>query len=180
MSDPTVSSYWNQTTPAPPAGDQACVIQTDNAIPQDSRTVYPQRATSALYGTTKLPIRKVVLSFPSPATGAVKAFVQVDFSGTIVGWAAFGDGSSGSLSVDVWKKAGTPPPTATAPSIPTVTDKISASAPVAIASALSAASGTSGVSTWTTAVAAGDSITFSVASVTTFTSITVELYIQQS
>lgn len=43
MSDPTVSTYWNQTTPAVPSGDQPCVIQSDNATPQDSRTVYPQR-----------------------------------------------------------------------------------------------------------------------------------------
>jgi hypothetical protein len=43
MSNPTTGSYWNQTTPAVPSGDQASVVQTDGATPQDSRTIYPKR-----------------------------------------------------------------------------------------------------------------------------------------
>ena len=53
MSTPTTNSFWNQTTPAAPSGDQNAVIQTDGSTPQDSRTIYPKKATSSLRGTVK-------------------------------------------------------------------------------------------------------------------------------
>lgn len=53
MSVPTTSTFWNQTTPAVPSGDQSIVIQSDNATPQDSRTAYPKTATSSLRGVVR-------------------------------------------------------------------------------------------------------------------------------
>lgn len=183
MSAPTTGIILNKNTPAAPTGDQNVTFVSDGGTPAQQITAYPQRASASLYGVVKLPVRKVVLTVDGggsvPATGAVKRFAQVDFAGTIVGWAAFGD-ISGSASVDVWKKAGTAPPTATAPAVPTSSDKISASAPVAISAAQSAAGGATAISTWTTSVAAGDTFGFSIASIATFTAITVEIYIQQS
>jgi hypothetical protein len=165
---------------APPASVVRIFVRAYN-------TAYQYQAWTLL-GSSTVPsvvtvIRKVVLVVDGggavPATGAVKRFIQVDFAGTVVGWAVFGD-QSGSVTVDVWKKAGTAPPTATAPVIPTSSDKISASAPVTASAAQSASGGASAVSTWTTAVTAGDTFGFSIASITTFTAVTVELYIQQS
>lgn len=168
--------------PAAPSGSVNLPFQYDVNGPNVAVSVSAPLATASMAGLSILPIRKVVMVVDGggsvPVTGAVKRFVQVDFAGTIVGWAAFGD-QPGSATVDVWKKAGTAPPTATAPVIPTSSDKISASAPVAISSAQSAAGDTSSVSTWTTAVAAGDTFGFSIASVATLTAITIELYIQQ-
>lgn len=183
MSAPTTDILLNQVTPAAPSGDQNVTFVSDGATPLQSITAYPRRATAALYGTTLLPVRTVLLTVDGggsvPATGAVKRFGQVDFNGTIVGWAAFAD-ASGSVSVDVWKKAGTPPPSSTPPTVPTSSDKISATAPVAISSAQSGAGGASAVSTWATIVAAGDSFGFSIASISTITAFTLEIYIQQS
>lgn len=274
MSDPTVSTYWNQTTPAPSSGMQAAVIQSDGATPQDSRTISVPNTGGAVpktgsytaaagdcgkllsfnsgsavtctlpatppsvganqwwvdvenigagtltlqttsgakldgtvggslavgqhsgcrvftngtdyytqRGVAKFFISKVVLVVDgggtTPGTGSVKRFVQVDFAGTILGWAAFAD-QSGTVSVDVWKKAGTAPPTATAPVLPTASDKISATAPAGLSSAQSAAGGVSEVSTWTTAVAAGDTFGFFITSASTLTAFTIELYIQRS
>jgi hypothetical protein len=53
MPTPTLSTFWNQTTPAVPSGDQSIVIQSDNATPQDSRTAYPKKATASLRGVVK-------------------------------------------------------------------------------------------------------------------------------
>lgn len=126
-------------------------------------------------------IRKVALSLDgsgSVLTTGVKGQIQVDFAGTIIGWSIIGD-QSGSISVEVDKKASSAP--AAAPAVPnTTTDKISASAPIALSSAQSASSAASGVSSWTTAVALWDVIQFNVASVTTLTRVTLYLRIQES
>jgi hypothetical protein len=79
MSIPTTSTYWNQTTPAVPSGDQSIVIQTDNATPQDSRTGFPKTATASLRGVVK----------PDGTT------IQVDAFGNITAKAMVGDSGSG-------------------------------------------------------------------------------------
>lgn len=111
-----------------------------------------------------------------PATG-IKGFVQVPYAGTITGWSIVAD-QSGSASFDIWKVAGTAPPTA--PVVPSSGNKISASAPAAISSAQSAAGGSSAISTWTTTVAAWDTFAFNLSSVTTATRITLELQITRT
>ena len=87
-------------------------------------------------------IRKVGLTADGSGvviTPGVKGTVQLDYAGTIVGWSIVGD-VVGSMTVEVQKKASSPPPAA--PGIPnTTTDKISASAPITISSAQSAAGG---------------------------------------
>ncbi len=100
------------------------------------------------------------------ATGAVGFFPTANFSCTITRAQVSGD-VSGSLTVDVWKAAG---------AIPTSGNKISASAPVTLSSAqLNQASSLSG---WTTAVTTGDVFGFSVATATTVTKATVQLWCQ--
>lgn len=111
-----------------------------------------------------------------PNTGAGR-FIQVPFAATIVGWAIVAD-QSGSASLDIWKVAGSAPPTA--PVVPSSGNIISASAPAAISSAQSAAGGSSAISTWTTAVAAWDTFGFNLTSVTTVTRITLEIYLARS
>src|SRR5690242_15534736 len=90
--------------------------------------------------------------------------IQIPFGCTITGWAIMAD-VSGSASVDICFHAGSAPPSA--PSIPnTTTDKISASAPVALSSAQSAAGGASAISTWTTALSQWGSVLFNLTSLT--------------
>jgi hypothetical protein len=124
-------------------------------------------------------IRNVGLSLDGGASAITTGFkgsIQVDFAGTIIGWSIEAD-VSGSISVEVSKHAGTQ----ALPVVPVpATHKISASAPIALASAQAKGVSAAGVSTWTTAVAQWDSIGFNVASVTTIAKATLWLRIQES
>ena len=81
-------------------------------------------------------------------TTGVKGSIQVDFRGTIIGWSILAD-VAGSISIDVCKKAGTQ----ALPVVPnTTTDKISASAPIALSSAQAKGVEAAGVLTWNTSV----------------------------
>jgi hypothetical protein len=53
MSQPTVAILFSSTTPPAPTGDQNVKPQTDGAVPQQSISFYPQKATSSLRGTVK-------------------------------------------------------------------------------------------------------------------------------
>jgi hypothetical protein len=113
----------------------------------------------------------------APATGH-KGYIQVPYTGTIVGWAVVAD-QSGSLTLEIDKHASAVPPAA--PTRPnTSSDKISASAPVSLSSAASASVGTSGVSTWTIAVNQWDVFGFNLTAATTVQRFTVTLFIQRS
>jgi hypothetical protein len=111
MSNPTTGSYWNQTTPAVPSGDQASVVQTDGATPQDSRTIYPKRmvgdsGSGGLAGTVPPPAAgdgaaKKWLK----ATGAWLAIVASDLAGAVFG--ASGGGHSVGVVPDPGSSAGT-------------------------------------------------------------------------
>ena len=90
----------------------------------------------------------------------VKGAIQIDFEGTIVGWSVIAD-VPGTLTVEIDRKASSAPPAV--PSIPNLTtDKISASAPVQLSAAQSAAVGTTGVATWNKALKPWDVIQFNV------------------
>lgn len=128
-----------------------------------------------------LSARKVGITidgFDSVISTGVKGSIQVDFAGTIIGWSIEAD-QAGDITVEVDKHASSAPPAA--PAIPnTTTDKISASAPIALSAAQSAAAAAAGVSTWTTAVAQWDSIQFKVASAATLKRVALYLRIQES
>ena len=86
-----------------------------------------------------------------------KVYVRIPISGTIVGAYALAD-VSGSISVEVWKDTFANFP-------PTVADKISASAPIALSSAQHGEDTT--LTGWTKTVAAGDVICFNVSDLAT-------------
>ena len=111
-------------------------------------------------------------------TTGVKGAIQVDFEGTIIGWSVIAD-AAGTLEVEIDKKASSAPPAA--PQIPnTTTDKISASAPIALSTAQSAARAESGVSTWNRAVAKWDVLQFNVVAVSGMTRATLYVRIQET
>jgi hypothetical protein len=112
----------------------------------------------------------------APAAG-LKGLIQIPFAGTITGWAILTD-VSGSASVEIWKVASSAPPSA--PAIPTSGNKISASAPASLSSAQSASVGSSGVSTWTTSVAAWDVFGFKLISASVLTRLTIVLQMVRS
>lgn len=99
-------------------------------------------------------------------TGATNVYIPVNYACTITGGAITSD-QSGSIAIDVWKAAG---------AIPTSGDKISASAPLSLSSAQY--NGSPSLTGWTTSVSIGDVISFSVASASTVTRVTGQLYCQ--
>lgn len=123
------------------------------------------------------PVTLRVVSGTALTAGAQNAFAQVDFAGTIVGWSLTAD-QSGSVSIDVWKAASSPPPAA--PAIPTSANKISATAGPSLSSAQSASQNAAGLTGWTTAVSAYDVFGFNIASASTVTAITLQIWIQRS
>ncbi len=105
----------------------------------------------------------------SVITTGVKLYISVPFACTITGWDIVAD-QSGSISVEIDKHAAAVPNTST--------DKISASAPVALSSAQLAQGGS--ISGWTTAIAANDVLGFNVASASTVTRVTIGLRVTRA
>lgn len=99
-------------------------------------------------------------------TGALGSFPTAAYSCTINRTDISAD-QSGSITVDIWKKAG---------AIPASGDKISASAPVTLSSAQLNQNGS--ISGWTTTVTSGDVFGGTVASAATVQSVTVQIWCQ--
>lgn len=114
----------------------------------------------------------------SVLSAGVKGQIQIDYAGTIIGWCIIAD-AIGTLSVEVQRATSESPPAA--PSIPnTTTDKISASAPIAISGAQSAAGGAEEVDTWDTLLGKWDVVQFMVVSATVIKRATLYIRIQET
>lgn len=116
------------------------------------------------------PLRVVSATFDgqgsSPTVGT-KVYVTCPFAGTITSWSIVSD-VSGSAVVDVWKANG---------SIPTVANTIAGSEKPTLSS--SQLNSDAALSSWTTAVVAGDVFGFNLDSASTLTRVTVEVTIQE-
>jgi hypothetical protein len=99
-------------------------------------------------------------------TGDAKVYPTADFTCTINRWDISAD-QSGSVTVDVWKAAG---------AIPNSGNKISASAPLTLSTAQLAQNGS--LTGWGTSVSSGDVFGFSVATATTVTRVTGQIWCQ--
>jgi hypothetical protein len=104
-------------------------------------------------------------------------YITVPFNCTITSWTIIAD-TSGTATCDVWFLAGSAPPSA--PSIPLVGNKISASAPIATSSAQSAAGGSTAISTWTKALTQWGTLAFNLSSMTTSTKVTIQIQVSRS
>jgi hypothetical protein len=105
-------------------------------------------------------------------TTGVKGFVEVPFAGTITAVTLLSTDAAvtpGSIVIDIWKDT-------YANYAPTVADTITASAKPTLASAIKSRDTT--LTGWTTAIAAGDILGFSVNSVTALTRVAVSLTVQ--
>lgn len=124
---------------------------------------------AASAGGTKPPVRLTIGGDNGAAIVAASVpiiYVSMPVAGTITGWRALAD-VSGSISITVSKDtyANFPPDF--------TTDKISASAPIAISSATKAEDTT--LTGWTTSVSAGDVLGFRVDSASTLTLVTITI-----
>lgn len=95
----------------------------------------------------------------SPITTGIKGDVTVPFAGTITGWTILGD-QTGSIVVDVWMDTYANYP-------PTVADTIAGSEKPTISAGIKGQDLT--LTTWTTAVVAGNTMRFNVDSAATLT-----------
>lgn len=102
-------------------------------------------------------------------TTGVKGDLEIPFACTIVQATLLAD-QSGSIVVNVWKKAYASFP-------PTVADKITASAPPTITTATKSQDAT--LTGWTTSIAAGDILRFNVDSITTIQRATLSLKVKR-
>lgn len=98
------------------------------------------------------------------ATGALNTFIPVKFACTINQVDVTGN-PSGSITVDIWKKAS---------AIPTGSDKISASAPATLSSSAINLAGS--ISGWGTTVSSGDVFGGTIVTATTVTNVTVTIW----
>jgi hypothetical protein len=103
-------------------------------------------------------------------------FITVFLNCTILSWTIIAD-AAGTASVDVWFIAGSAPPTA--PNIPSSANKISASAPIALSSAQSAAGDATAISTWTKNLTKWGTLAFNLASIATSTKVTIQIQAQE-
>lgn len=100
------------------------------------------------------------------ATGAIGQFSPVDYACTITRVDVTSD-QSGSITIDIWKSAG---------AIPTGANKISASAPITLASSQISLAGS--LTGWTTSVSIGDVFGGTVATASTVTKATAVIWCQ--
>ncbi len=103
-------------------------------------------------------------------TTGIKGYVSIPFSGTISSWTLLAD-QSGSIAIDVWKDVYANYP-------PTVADTIVGSEKPTITTATN--SQDTNLTTWTTAVTAGDVIGFKVDSCTTITRVTLVVKVNRT
>jgi len=106
----------------------------------------------------------------SAITTGQKGYVSVPFDCTITGWTLVAD-QSGSIVIDVWKDTYANFP-------PTVADTIAGTEKPTLSSVQK--NEDSNLTTWTTAIAAGDVIGFNVDSASTVTRVTLTLKITRS
>jgi len=100
-------------------------------------------------------------------TTGVKGYFQTPVALTVLGWSVIGqDGATGSIVIDIWSKSTFPP---------TVTDTITAAAKPTVSGATNASSAT--LTAWITTIPANNYLGVKVDSVSTFTKVTLELFV---
>lgn len=139
------------------------------ATPAASWTDLTDGGTTTLHShaaaTRTVSIQFVIDGGGSAITTGLKGFMEVPFAMTITGWTILGD-QSGSIVVDVWKDTYANYP-------PTVGDTIAGTEKPTLSTAI--ANQDLSLSTWTTAVSAGDILGFNVDSATTVTRVVVSI-----
>lgn len=106
----------------------------------------------------------------SPITTGLKGYITIPYSGTITGWSIISD-VTGSVVVDVWKDTYANYP-------PTIADTIAGSEKPTLTSQNKNNDNT--LTTWTTAVTAGDIIAFNIDSVSTITKLSLTINITKT
>lgn len=162
---------------AAPATDSVEVITAANTATAKvlpdcdaTRNALNYDTTGHNFSCATIPAQQHVITFMldgggSPiATGAVGVFPTAAFACTINRIDVSAD-VSGSITVDIWKAAG---------AIPTAGNKISASAPATLSAAQLSQNGS--LTGWTTAVSSGDVFGATVATASTVTKVTVQIW----
>ena len=153
----------NTTTLQITSGATNNYLLTSDANGNASWKVAPTGLTAGSFGIT-------IDGGGSAITTGVKGYITIPYNGTITGWDIFGD-TTGSTVVDVWKDTFANFP-------PTVADTIAGSEKPTLSSAIK--NQDRNLTTWTTAVTAGDIIGFNVESASVVTRVNLIIYITKS
>ncbi len=156
------AANWASTNPTLASGELGLETDTKGIKIGDGATAWNSLAYSlGSIGT----INVIIDGAGSAITTGIKGDMVVDFACTIKSVTLLAD-QTGSVVVNIWKQAyGSYPPT--------VTQKITASAPPTITTALKSQDST--LTGWTTSISAGDVLRFNVDSCTTITRVLVAL-----
>jgi hypothetical protein len=133
-----------------------------NAAPT-SNWAYDHEASTALHGTT-VGIAFIIDGGGSVITSGIKGDLEIPFACTITQSIALAD-TTGNLTVSIWKDTYANYP-------PVAADNITASAPIATATANKI---TANITTWTTGITSGDILRFNVDSCSNITRATISL-----
>lgn len=143
--------------------DELAVQDLASDAAADGQVAKADGSGAVVFEDDKVSINFIIDGGGSAITTGVKGFIELPFAMTIEGWTVLGD-QSGSIVVDVWKDTyGNFPPTAA--------DTIAGTEKPTLSTAVK--NQDLALSSWTTAVAAGDIFGFNVDSITTVTRVTV-------
>lgn len=157
------SGTWSFSTALANGTTATTQSASDNST-KVATTAYVDRAAPAALHSVTFVIQGA--SGAAIATGDLGLFPTADFACTINRTDISAD-QSGSITVDIWKRAG---------AIPAGAQKISASAPVTLSSAQLNQNGS--ISGWSTTVSSGDVFGATVATASTVTKVTVQIWCQ--
>lgn len=159
--------YWDET-----AGKWQDIAHLGVADAHHTKTVNASELTAGELPTARLStnIKTLTITFiidggGSAITTGEKGHLEIPFACTITGWTILAD-QSGSIVVDVWKDTYALFP-------PTVGDTIAGTEKPTLATAQK--NQDLDLTTWTTAIAAGDVLAFYVESITTVERVTISL-----
>lgn len=145
--------------------DEVTAQNLGSASAVDGQVLKADGAGGLAFEDDKVVINFVIDGGGSAITTGVKGFIEIPFAMTIEGWTILAD-VSGSVVLDVWKDAYANFP-------PTLADTIAGTEKPTLVSVQK--NQDLALTTWTTAVAAGDIIAFNVDSATTVTHVTVAI-----
>ena len=135
-----------------------------------SNWAYDHNANKSAHQSNVLSLTFIIDGGGSAITTGQKGHLEIPFACTITGWTILAD-QSGSIVVDVWKDTYANFP-------PTVADTIAGSEKPTISAAQKGQD--LSLTTWTTAIAAGDILAFNVDSCATITRVTISLRVTKT
>jgi len=145
-------------------------VNGETTAPISSNWAYDHAASKTVHHTNLAGIEFIIDGGGSVITTGIKGDLEIPFACTITAVTTLAD-QSGSIVVDIWKQAYADYP-------PEDANSITSSTPPTLSSAIKAQDTT--LTSWTTAIAAGDTLRFNVDSITTCERVLISLKVTKT